>query len=804
MIVTTAAFDAKHDQLVKKPIIALEIENYRRVFTTIDDEESSPYWTPRETDQNGFFSQSGSFIEPTSGKLLWVSDTRSTGSWEDGNFLLFNTITVVNPDRTVEYIETEAMDGAGGLIPVSGLNCSVIMADADYIYISIETGAAAWAYYRVAWDGTIHGRCPIDFDTLSAPSDTVITGDYIFHVNGGGIFKINRVAFSMGSGGTAHYDYAGGQRCCAWDGTYLWVLGIPNPIGDHGPAYVTRYNPADNSVSSWQVGSATNCPNIYTLKYDAATGCLFAWIQDGTTGDTIIKWDPATHASVDTLAKTWAGTGPIRDGKFIAGLEIINTSDLSTFLTLTTQDFNPELPGLKFDSFAIQWDPVNSNFWAMGQDTNVYLALVGIFNEHYPWINAMSDINFNVDELNAQTSIDNVTFSVTDINHALTEDMASVTLEGRRCWIRCGYPGLNYDDWVILFSGRVDNIPETPGAVNTSYDFIMKDLRTDLQQVIYIVGDNGLPTSSDNPRTLLGNPIDILLNVLLVELNIEPELVDVSAWHAYRDLVFDGLEVQFSIDSPPDGKTWLENEILKPLGGYMRTNNLGVIKPVFFTPLPGAASALDTLDHDSLTTSSSGNSGAGSGVPELGQQPLSNVISFRYDSDGNAFGSETVILYRKSIDKYSQQGQIVIESAGLRSALQGWLQAQITGNAIFGRYGFKNPTADVVVLWKKLRLEAGDLLYVTSALVPNRETGMLGITDHLFQVSSRFLHLSGEFTAEFVLVDASYMLGYGNFKYAEDGTLDWTLADSGTKNARMFISDDTGHYSDSTPGHTTA
>src|SRR6185369_13955978 len=110
--------------------------------------------------------------------------------------------------------------------------------------------------------------------------------------------------------------------------------------------------------------------------------------------------------------------------------------------------------------------------------------------------------------------------------------------------------------------------------------------------------DSGAPTDSNNAKTVIGNPIDIAISVLVDYLGLDTSTdMDLDAFHDYRDKLFEGAIFKFKITSPPEAKAFLETQIFKPLGGYLRTNNEGKLTPFFFLRLPGAATVAMTLDR---------------------------------------------------------------------------------------------------------------------------------------------------------------------------------------------------------------
>lgn len=408
-------------------------------------------------------------------------------------------------------------------------------------------------------------------------------------------------------------------------------------------------------------------------------------------------------------------------------------------------------------------------------------------DQHYDWITEISDLTFEVTPLDGTCQLDDLTVTVEDHDRSLTADYPALTLEGRTCRLKTGFPGQPYSEFVTLFTGKLDSIPTS--NKNLTYDFIAKDTRLDLKQLVYLTGDDGQPTDNDHPKTLLGHPLDIVESVLIDYLGIDPSLVDLDKLHAYRDEIFAGSIFEFSITSPPEAKAFLESQIFKPLGGYLRSNNLGKLTPHFFLPLGGSIVPAMTLNRDNIV-----------GTPEIQQADLVNAISFRFDKQEDKFTSEAVRLMQVSIDKYGLQGQNIVESDGMRSGYQGFYLAQLVSNAVFARYGDKNPKVEVQGLWSTCLLEPGDLSLVTHSLMPDRKAGVMGLTNKLFEIEGMSLSFA-DFTTRFSLVDAGTLTTYGAYRIASGGKPSWTSATEGDRARYMYISGADGKYSDGTTAH---
>jgi hypothetical protein len=397
------------------------------------------------------------------------------------------------------------------------------------------------------------------------------------------------------------------------------------------------------------------------------------------------------------------------------------------------------------------------------------------------WIGTIGTLDQSIDDLNGSSTLQDVTLTVLDYRGLITADFPLFTFEGVRLTLKAGFPGLAEADFMTLFTGIITEVASD--IDNTAYTFTAQDYNRVNQQVVYLTGDDGQPTSNDHPKTVVGNPLDILIEILETQIGYADHEIDLATITAARDQLFAGMSFEFSITSPPDAKSFIEGELLKPLGGYGFTDNLGRYTVDFFQPLEGGVTAAMTLDQTNLMT-----------MPAMAQADLVNVISYRFDSDGDKFMSETVQQDAASIELYGAQGQQVIESQGVRSGFQGFSLAGMVARGIFARYGNKNPTVEVTAYWKFAKLMVGDFVALTHPLVPNRKTGTMGVTAQMFKVLERQLDPEAA-TCDLTLIDASAAAGFGTRRYAPLAEAAYAAASAADKARYLFMSNTTGTQS---------
>lgn len=411
----------------------------------------------------------------------------------------------------------------------------------------------------------------------------------------------------------------------------------------------------------------------------------------------------------------------------------------------------------------------------------------------YAWIVSLGDWGMGVDDLHGSCTIDDLTVTLLDKGWAVTKDISVLAMEGRRCTLKAGFTNIPRDQFITLFSGLVDKVNDSGPS---QYDFVCNDYNRLNQRIIYLTGDNGLATSSANTRRIIGHPLDILLDVLQNQVGFADDDINVTQIQAYKDQVFAGMEFDFTIDTAPDAKTFIEQQLLMPLGGYNYTDNLGRYCVCFAQPLPGSVAAAVQLSPANLTA-----------VPQPAQADLVNVLTYRFDlgSDGNYMAQDNEIFsattdnanienqlaVANATQAGALQGQLIIESAGARSGFQGFLLAQLVAQSIFAKYGSHNPTMDVATLWNPaFQLEIGDFVSLTHPLVPDRKAGVQGVVGQLLQVKKRTYSFATS-TVTLSLTDASQQQALDVTFIAPDTELP---IDRGGEFKYIYLSDKDGNY----------
>ena len=245
---------------------------------------------------------------------------------------------------------------------------------------------------------------------------------------------------------------------------------------------------------------------------------------------------------------------------------------------------------------------------------------------------------------------------------------------------------------------------------------------------------NGFPVSQNNPRYLQGNPIDLLLAVLQNELGVgqDPSLlgsnyilnqlqpiyseqqnydplpppsgwvlfdpgndstlinpnsyIDVAQFLELRDSQFSGDWFEFQITRPVDGKQFIEEQILKPLGCYLIVGWDGRLRIKPMKPQPYQSPVFNFSVHNVT------------GIPQTERQSIVNLLTAKLDVS-NTGGTTAARLYNgqvtyeqeTSLGRYRQVYQQNVESTGVRVSYGGMCRTRILADRVFRRHAFAPP-----------------------------------------------------------------------------------------------------------------
>lgn len=468
-------------------------------------------------------------------------------------------------------------------------------------------------------------------------------------------------------------------------------------------------------------------------------------------------------------------------------------------------------------------------FWLTAARNDILLAASSSDLGKHPCLMVPQGVHQSIQQLQGQSSIGALEIDTVDNSGFLTALASGGKLVGRRLTLSVGYPGMNSSDFVTIVTQEIEGVEVLPAGGGLRLD--CQDLNRYAKSQIFRVGDDGSAVSNSNPRTLLANPMDVLLMVVQNELGLgQSPLLDPSQWKLYdpsqwdstlstnltlinpnpyldvdevlfyRNGIFAGYLFEFELQQPVEAKQFLEFEIFHPLGGYAVILADGRMSPRFFVP-PYSLAGLASLSDRNVTA-----------LPGVKPSSLINQVTFRMDYDGSQFQTELLFLSDPSLQQFGLAGENIIESKGMKLVHGGASLANITANRIFQRYGGMNPVTgvprggapilSVTSQFMNLTTQAGDFVYFSHPLLPNLETGTRGIYNRIMEVVDKQPNYTRGNIA-YQLLDTGWIGDKVLTRIAPQGTPVWNEASNSQREAYMFLSaESTQAYSDGTPGKT--
>jgi hypothetical protein len=320
-------------------------------------------------------------------------------------------------------------------------------------------------------------------------------------------------------------------------------------------------------------------------------------------------------------------------------------------------------------------------------------------------------------------------------------------------------------DYITYGHYVVDSVETT--SSNLRYRFNLRDKGLKFDQYVYSTGDDGYLTAKQHPRTVTGNPMAILNDVLINQLGYTSADVNTSVLSSYQSTLFTGLTMVFHLTQPSQAKTWLKQEIFDPLAGYGFWNSAGQYTPHFILPQTQPSVQQTVIDHPTIAS----QAGIESPLPVMGVGQFCAEMLTMMDYDGQNYNTGVGSEYSPGITRYGLQDMRPKQSRGLLSPLGGAVYARIAQYAGFRRYGLKPRILKCIASWPAVRLELGDLVYVTHPLIPNKYTGAMGLTNNWFEVQGNSPNwMAG--TVNLDLIDVQYE-NNPVLQIAPDGTPNW-------------------------------
>jgi hypothetical protein len=475
-----------------------------------------------------------------------------------------------------------------------------------------------------------------------------------------------------------------------------------------------------------------------------------------------------------------------------------------------------------------------------------------------PYLIIPSGQNQSVRDVDGASSVGQFSIECIDPGGALKALAAQANLLGQMATFGLGFPGLAAGDFVAMHTVQITDVGfDSTGKVKITCGDVQRfftgavlwaqggpdEYLPGNPPTVQPIGPSWLPNafqaSSDNPRWLSGNPLDIYLAAMQNELGVgqDPALVpalgqsgnteglatanpfwakylpgndatlinpnqylDVPGILALRDGMFSGDWFEFTITSPVEAKGWLEDYLLKPLGlvSVVHSNGLLSLKAM---KNPANQSPVVSFTQKNVM-----------GIPQVSREPILNVLTMRLDVNDSlpttasrAYNNQVTYEQQTSIYQFRRIFNQQVEATGLRAAYGGFLRSFLLADRVFRRYGFGTPRYQVKAFLSSVTAEIGDYVSLTHPLIPDLKSGQVGITNVLCEVVGRTPNYARG-TMTFDLYDTRFMQLTKPYQIAPlaSGIPPWPQANATERAQYMFISSAAtgGTNADGSPGNT--
>jgi len=402
-----------------------------------------------------------------------------------------------------------------------------------------------------------------------------------------------------------------------------------------------------------------------------------------------------------------------------------------------------------------------------------------------PYIREIEPFRKSINDLEGNATMGDLVVVVVDKDRSITADFPGFLFEGKAITLKVGLEGLAETDFEILFAGFIDRVEG--GENNLEWRIVCKDRSILLRQTIYETGDDGVKISAEHPRLLVGHPLDLLTAILWQECALPESTVDWTTINKYRDQLFFGMKFSFTLTSAVEAKQFIEQELLRPLGGWLHLTRKGVATVRFFFPVPGETEPVHSLTANNVI-----------GIPVPEEAELINVLQHRYDGDTTT-PHQTVTKDPDSVALYGLESLNPIDSQGMRASLGGASISRTVAAMLFDRYGGKPLMITALCFFDAILVETGDFILLTHPHIPDRAAGAMGLTNRKMEVLARTWYFT-EGRVELVLLDASGLCA--EFRVAPDGKPGYGGASAPDRARYMYVADDaTEAYANGDPAH---
>lgn len=310
---------------------------------------------------------------------------------------------------------------------------------------------------------------------------------------------------------------------------------------------------------------------------------------------------------------------------------------------------------------------------------------------------------------------------------------------------------INANATTLTVNEAIDDLPSS-GRIKIGDEFIQYAAKDNVLRELQSLSRGDLSSTadahSDNEDIYIvtqkqAHAMDIVLDVILNDLGVDPALVDQTSFTTLRDNDFSG-EDNFNlyIYNVEDGLKWLEDNIFIATNTRLITVN-GVITIALLDQIP-VNDNVEEIDERHIEGNVSWN---------INSDKIVNVVRIKWNySEGlQRFGSTSEFKDNESISIYGERKPLVLEYKGVFNS------SIVVDRATRLLARLSTPLAEIGVntFFSRFKINAGDNTLLTYRYIPS-QGGTLGFSDILEVLSRSVTGLTENARMSFTLVFSSY------------------------------------------------
>lgn len=406
-----------------------------------------------------------------------------------------------------------------------------------------------------------------------------------------------------------------------------------------------------------------------------------------------------------------------------------------------------------------------------------------------PYLSYIAGGGFSVSPDEGTASSSTLKFELQDIDNDVTEMISTATgnLQKKRGVVKMGYLGMAEHELLTIFTGEVTNYSYKNSG---TWEFSLSDAIRILNKNVF------RDATEDNKNEIVGNPIDILLSLLISDkgdgtkgrydiyeegygLDMDTSQIDIQRFEDIRDTYYPTTSVtfKFSIEDRISANDFFKDQIYKPLNMYPVVQGDGLYSARIYRPLlPPFSNVHINEDATIKIPSYDGN-----------LADLINEVQFSYDYRNGDFEKIVVYADAESInDRGVGDRTLEIECEGLDSDVtdaDAFMNRSVS--RIFNRYAVPPIKINATVLFEKLVTETGDIIRFSNKFLPDLVTGSMGIDTQMEVLKRTVDWKRGSVKLELL------QTGYYQKKYS---SISPTMKVTGTGTTTTCTVEDISHY----------